>query len=384
MSYNTRLSNINTELEELLNDINNLRTVDKVDIATPSISVSGNGLITASVNQEEGLVDSGSKSATKQLTTQNAKTITPNTGDQTAVNKGVYTTGAITVKGDSNLKSENIVSGVSIFGVSGTATIGGGGGSNSGNDTLNGLITRTITEISNNEVTSVGSYTFINCTKLTTVDLPVCTSIGSSAFNSCATLSSVNLPACKNVGYYAFYGCSKLTAVDLPVCTSIGGYAFRSCTTLPSIDLPACKSVGYNAFHGCSKLTAVDLPVCTSIGSYAFRNCTTLPSIDLPVCTSLGNQAFSECAALSSINLPVCTSIGSYTFNSCVKLTTLILKNSSVVTLASSDAFTSTPMSISTLTGSFGSIYVPSSLVDAYKVASNWSVYADRITAIVS
>jgi hypothetical protein len=40
-------------------------------------------------------------------------------------------------------------------------------------------------------------------------------------------------------------------------------------------------------------------------------------------------------------------------------------------------------MSISTLTGTFGSIYVPASLVNAYKSAANWSFYADRITAIV-
>jgi hypothetical protein len=39
-------------------------------------------------------------------------------------------------------------------------------------------------------------------------------------------------------------------------------------------------------------------------------------------------------------------------------------------------------MSISTLTGSFGSIYVPSSLVASYKAATNWAAYADRIRAI--
>jgi hypothetical protein len=39
-------------------------------------------------------------------------------------------------------------------------------------------------------------------------------------------------------------------------------------------------------------------------------------------------------------------------------------------------------MSVSTLTGSFGSIYVPASLVDAYKSATNWATYANRITAI--
>ena len=47
--------------------------------ATPSISVSSNGLITASSTQSAGYVDAGTKSATQQLTTQTAKTVTPST-----------------------------------------------------------------------------------------------------------------------------------------------------------------------------------------------------------------------------------------------------------------------------------------------------------------
>jgi hypothetical protein len=66
--------------------------------ATPSISVDANGKITASATQTAGYVEAGTKSATKQLTTQAAKTITPTKSSQTAVAKNVYTTGAITVR----------------------------------------------------------------------------------------------------------------------------------------------------------------------------------------------------------------------------------------------------------------------------------------------
>lgn len=92
--------------------------------ATPTISVSSAGKITASATQTAGYVSAGTKSATQQLTTQAAKTVTPTTSNQTAVASGRYTTGAITVKGDSNLKAANIKSGVSIFGVTGTHTGG--------------------------------------------------------------------------------------------------------------------------------------------------------------------------------------------------------------------------------------------------------------------
>lgn len=148
--------------------------------ATPSISVNSSGLITASSTQSEGYVEAGTKSATKQLTVQASKTITPSTSSQTVVASGVYTTGDITVapipssyvkptatkgattytpttsnqtiasgtylsgtqtiKGDANLVAGNIKSGVSIFGVSGTYEGSGGSGGGSA-ETCNVSIT---------------------------------------------------------------------------------------------------------------------------------------------------------------------------------------------------------------------------------------------------
>ena len=110
--------------------------------ATPSISVSSAGKITATATQTAGYVSAGTKSATKQLTTQAAKTVTPSTSNQTAVASGVYTTGAVSVAGDANLVAGNIKKGVSIFGVSGSYE-GGGGGANvaTGTFTLSRAIT---------------------------------------------------------------------------------------------------------------------------------------------------------------------------------------------------------------------------------------------------
>lgn len=89
-------------------------------LPTPEITIDDNGLITATSNQTlNGYVTAGTKSKTKQMTTQAAKTITPGTSSQTAVASGVYTTGAVTVAGDSNLKASNIKSGISIFGITG-------------------------------------------------------------------------------------------------------------------------------------------------------------------------------------------------------------------------------------------------------------------------
>lgn len=65
--------------------------------ATPTISVSSAGKITASATQSAGYVAAGTKTATKSLSTQAAKTITPTKSSQTAVTSGKYTTGTVTV-----------------------------------------------------------------------------------------------------------------------------------------------------------------------------------------------------------------------------------------------------------------------------------------------
>lgn len=114
--------------------------------ATPSISVSSSGLITASATQTAGYVSAGTKSATKQLTTKGATTWTPKTSNQT-ISSGTYLTGTQTIKGDSNLVASNIKSGVSIFGV--TGTMSGSEDLSSELTTQNTLITTQETTIDN-------------------------------------------------------------------------------------------------------------------------------------------------------------------------------------------------------------------------------------------
>ena len=104
------------------------KSVETATQATPSISVDTSGKITATSEQSGGYVTAGTKSATKQLSTQAAQTITPGTEDKT-IASGKYLTGNQTIKGDSNLLASNIKSGVSIFGVSGSYSGSSGGGS---------------------------------------------------------------------------------------------------------------------------------------------------------------------------------------------------------------------------------------------------------------
>ena len=89
----------------------------KGELATPTVS--STGLVTAGVSKK-GVIDTSTKK-TLQLTAKSAQTYTPTTTDQT-IPAGRYTTGIQTIKGDANLKAENIKSGVSIFGINGSST----------------------------------------------------------------------------------------------------------------------------------------------------------------------------------------------------------------------------------------------------------------------
>jgi hypothetical protein len=105
-------------------------SVSEGELPTPQISVSSKGVVTATVDMvQSGVVGyipyDSQKSKTYNLTTQVAKTVTPTTKNQVAVESGKYTTGEVIVKGDANLVPDNIKSGSSIFGVAGT--YGGGG-----------------------------------------------------------------------------------------------------------------------------------------------------------------------------------------------------------------------------------------------------------------
>ena len=55
------------------------------------------------------------------------------------------------------------------------------------------IIDRSITEIADNHITSIGTLAFHSCSNLTTVDFPLVTSIGSNAFYNCSKLATLIL-----------------------------------------------------------------------------------------------------------------------------------------------------------------------------------------------
>ena len=101
------------------------------------------------------------------------------------------------------------------------------------------------------------------------------TSVGSGAFQFCSALTTANFPVAASVGYGAFQFCSAMTTANFPAATGIGNFAFKSCFALTTANFPVAASVGYGAFDSCSQLTALILraeTMATLRSTNAFNN----------------------------------------------------------------------------------------------------------------
>ena len=243
----------------------------------------------------------------------------------------------------------------------------------------------------------IGNYVFQSCTSLTEIDLKDMKSIveaGTSIFDGCTNLSVIYI---NNEGYRTAQGWSEyssLMSLITPVLSFENGLLYGSISAISStnwtelrispidilyVSLPNCTSVSMATFRFCYDLTSVSLPMCENLGTGAFQRCWSLDSIYLPVVSIISSYCFNECWSLTQVSLPVCSYIGNNAFYSCSSLSMITIGYSSICSLGGSTTFSNTQIGDGT-----GSIYVPASLVDAYKSAENWSKYSSQIFTIPS
>ena len=124
------------------------------------------------------------------------------------------------------------------------------------------------------------------------------------------------------------------------------------------------------------------MPRLSIVQQYMFNGCANLENVTFDAVSAIYSYAFSGCSKLASVTFPMLSFISNYAFMNCVTLKSLYLLSTSRVSLMYSSVFQNTPMLNSGLTGSFGSIYVPSSLYDSYLSYGYWSWFASRFVAI--
>lgn len=210
--------------------------------------------------------------------------------------------------------------------------------------------------------TKFGAFAFRDCKTLKTISIPTTVQeIGNSAFNNCSSLEQIYIPgSVTTIGTQAFYGCNSIESVKIPdSVTSIGEVAFGFCASLSEFKGKFASSDGrclivdgtLNSFAQAG-VTEYTLPkTVKAIGSYAMHNSPQLTTVTIP----------------QSV-----TAIAEGAFNGCISLESVYCKP------------TTTPAGAA---GMFDNnhpnrkIYVPSTVVDAYKTAQYWSNYADAIVA---
>ena len=196
--------------------------------------------------------------------------------------------------------------------------------------------------------------------------------------NECKNMTYLSLGSLSIAPADLMNGHQKIQEVCFPICTVLENSVFAGCSSLTTVSLPMCEYVSKSVFTGCRNLQSIDLPVCSYVGERAFWRCGSLATVSLPMCEYICNDAFYECANLQSIDLPVCSYISNFAFVNAGILDTVILRSNSVCVL-NGNAFQNTRIDARY---SDGFVYVPASLVDAYKSATNWSSIASKILPI--
>lgn len=175
-------------------------------------------------------------------------------------------------------------------------------------------------------VSTVESFAFNSCLKLTTVKIPDCvTNIEATAFDGCLNLKAVEIyktdALAGEVVYssedgvvfktddsgvsLAYFPLGRRGSYTVPNgITSLPVRIFAS-ASLTEIVLPASlKSIGVRAFMNCTRLRSVLFDNGTQaleIGAFAFQNCANLETIALPDNADFELNIFDGCSALTEI-----------------------------------------------------------------------------------
>lgn len=210
-----------------------------------------------------------------------------------------------------------------------------------------------ISSIELRKVEKIGTYAFNDCPDLHTISFPNMRRATYQLLYVCKNVRKVSMPNCEEVLLYAFCGASDLVEIELPKCRSIYDTAMLKCISLEEINLPVCELLGRSAFEGCVKLKKVIAPKLKRISEYCFMDAAA-DYVDI-----LGEEAISERAFQRS------------------GIKALVIRGLNKVTWLGTNVFVGSPVETGT-----GFIYVPAALLDAYKMAVNWSVYAEQIFPI--
>lgn len=160
----------------------------------------------------------------------------------------------------------------------------------------------------------------------------------------------------------AFYNDKQLSSVTLQNATHVGANAFERCTLLSKCSVDKMQTCGDSAFSRANLSQAV-FPNLSAIARNMFVFCSYLKKVKCDKAISIDERAFNGCASLEVIDILGGGNISAPSTSELYKLKSVVLRGTENVTPTSDTIWL--PSSVT--------IYVPDSLVEQYKSATNWS-----------
>ena len=182
------------------------------------------------------------------------------------------------------------------------------------------------------------------------------------------TLTEINDSEIETIRVMAFAYLDTLEMAYMPNVTTILKQAFYECGSLASFSAPNIYSVSAQAFYGCRKLKEIKFPKLNSMESQVFQRCTKLEKVDVGNANRVQTQAFTSCNSLKAV----------------------IMRNTEkMATLGAISVFDYCYHFLGTVNETYnpdglkdGYFYVPSALIEEYKVGTNWVTFADQFRAL--
>jgi hypothetical protein len=168
---------------------------------------------------------------------------------------------------------------------------------------------------------------------------------------------------------------TEVTEEDMQGVKMIRQYQFYQLKSLEKVAIPnGVEQLGYSAFGYCENLKELYIPKSV----YAGNNCVCMGCASLEKVifdeeckmSTLGQQFFTNCT-FESITIPKSLAyIYGNSLSNCKNLTTITMRRPKPPTLGNAGAFSGCPIT---------QIIVPIGSGEAYKNATNWSEFADKI-----
>ena len=279
-------------------------------------------------------------------------------------------------------------------------------------DRLADFLSNKFQTLEDNTITHLGSHALYK-KKMDSINLPNLRSIGENVFEECDCLS-YNLPQLYSMEERCFYGAtvenislpslihlpsesfmdSNINTLDIPNVVTAGSQCFGNCANLFEVTFPNMTRLRHSPGAGwveggpCTNsgnLVSASFPMlndCYGWGSDFISNCTQLEHFYAPLMDVIHHHDFYGCYKLEYLDLPSLRAMDGYPFVYCHSLKALMLRNNTLVELPADpkNVFERCyhilghehPM-YNPEQKTDGFIYVPETLLNEYREATNWS-----------